>query len=562
MKTLRGLGLPYNDLTGNIPDELGSLEELTSLNLFSNGLTGTIPREFGSLNKLYFLSLVGNGLRGKIPEELGQLAELEHMYISGNRFEGCVPDRLRLVENNDSHKLNLLYCGFNPSDPDDRSILVKLYNATDGDDWNNNEDWLSDQPLAAWHGVEVDADGKVTRLDLVANNLNGTLIPELGQLDRLELLALSRNQLSGAIPPEYANLIHLRYLYLADNQLTGEFLGWAGDLLVLFLQFNQLTGDISKYADDLAGVANFSFAGNNFTGCLPENLRDFDDPDLVYSTHYYCNEPPKPPLVTPEFIKWEVGDVVRPSEERAARLGVQWLFEYAESIGWPIVEEEVHVHYMTLEHLAYAASIEDGTIDEGELEREREYISGIGGFARGPANFSRATEVGEPLNSHSLFIAAERLIHENIHTAFQHNLYGLYADNRGYAVHPPEWFSEGMAEYFTNLIISLQTGETDVMGHRGGTINGVPVTEIPLPFAQDGFCEYLCGALAIELLASIVGQRHIVDFYTLQQLDRTWQETFEDVYGISVPDFYALYDQHRDAGFPELNPPIVPETGR
>ena len=556
------LYLGNNNLTGGIPTEIGNLVMLIHLGLGGNELTGNIPPELGQLTTLTWINLSGNNLTGTIPTEFEDLSELEQLYLSDNGFDECIPDALRLVKENDLSRLGILYCGFNPSDPDDRSILVKLYNATDGDNWNNNEDWLSDQPLAAWHGVEVDADGKVTRLDLVANNLNGTLIPELGQLDRLELLALSRNQLSGAIPPEYANLIHLRYLYLADNQLTGEFLGWAGDLLVLFLEFNQLTGDISKYADGLAGVANFSFAGNNFTGCLPENLRDFIDPDLVYSTHYYCNEPPKPPLVTPEFIKWEIGDALRPAEERAARLGVQWLFEYAESIGWPIVEEEVYVHYMTLEHLAYAASIEDGTIDEGELERAREYISGIGGFARGPANFSRATEVGEPLNSHSLFIAAERLIHENIHTAFQHNLYGLYADNRGYAVHPPEWFSEGMAEYFTNLIISLQTGETDVVGHRGGTINGVPVTEIPLPFAQDGFCEYLCGALAIELLASIVGQRHIVDFYTLQRLDRTWQETFEDVYGISVPDFYALYEQHRDAGFPELNPPIVPETGR
>ena len=42
----------------------------------------------------------------------------------------------------------------------DRSALVALYNATDGDNWTNNTNWLSDEPLGDWFGVTTDADGR------------------------------------------------------------------------------------------------------------------------------------------------------------------------------------------------------------------------------------------------------------------------------------------------------------------------------------------------------------------------------------------------------------------
>ena len=50
--------------------------------------------------------------------------------------------------------------------PTDRDALVTLYNATSGDNWANNDNWLSDKPLGEWHGVTTDSDGRVRRLDL------------------------------------------------------------------------------------------------------------------------------------------------------------------------------------------------------------------------------------------------------------------------------------------------------------------------------------------------------------------------------------------------------------
>ena len=101
----------------------------------------------------------------------------------------------------------------------DRDALVALYNATDGPNWKNAPNWLSDKPLGTWWGVDTDADGRVTKLVLIANNLTAQIPSELGRLSNLELLELSRNSLSGQIPSELGELSNLKLLHLYNNQL-------------------------------------------------------------------------------------------------------------------------------------------------------------------------------------------------------------------------------------------------------------------------------------------------------------------------------------------------------
>ena len=61
---------------------------------------------------------------------------------------------------------------------EDRAALVALYNATDGANWTNNTNWLSNGALSAWHGVTTDANGLVRFLSLVQNALSGTIPAE------------------------------------------------------------------------------------------------------------------------------------------------------------------------------------------------------------------------------------------------------------------------------------------------------------------------------------------------------------------------------------------------
>ena len=53
----------------------------------------------------------------------------------------------------------------------DRAALIALYNATDGDNWTNNTNWLSNEPLSSWYGVNTTIYGRVTRLYLPENHV-------------------------------------------------------------------------------------------------------------------------------------------------------------------------------------------------------------------------------------------------------------------------------------------------------------------------------------------------------------------------------------------------------
>ena len=78
----------------------------------------------------------------------------------------------------------------------DREALIALYNATDGPNWANDTNWLTDEPLGAWHGVSTDASGRVTRLWLDWNGLSGSIPSEMGNLTSLEELSLSGNSIT------------------------------------------------------------------------------------------------------------------------------------------------------------------------------------------------------------------------------------------------------------------------------------------------------------------------------------------------------------------------------
>ena len=97
----------------------------------------------------------------------------------------------------------------------DRAALVALYDATGGANWNNDEGWRTDRPLREWFGVTTAADGRVTELELITNNLTGEIPRELGDLTNLDRLLLNNNNLTGEIPRELGSLTNLTDLNLS-----------------------------------------------------------------------------------------------------------------------------------------------------------------------------------------------------------------------------------------------------------------------------------------------------------------------------------------------------------
>ena len=176
--------------------------------------------------------------------------------------------------------------------------LVDLYASTNGPEWRINDNWLISNTPSNWWGVTV-TSGRVTRLDLdqnflqgslsallgnlayltelnlSGNLLNGNIKPVLGNLTNLEILRLGYNHLSGVIPPELGNLTNLLELQLSENWLSGSIpseLGNLTHLVELYLYENELSGSIPSSLGAMSSLSVFFGHSNHLTGSIPPEL--------------------------------------------------------------------------------------------------------------------------------------------------------------------------------------------------------------------------------------------------------------------------------------------------
>ena len=203
---------------GPIPPELGSLGNLEWLYLNNNKLSGRVPSELGNLGNLQRLNLSKNtDLIGSLPGSFSSLANLNTLKADGTRLCAPLNDDFQTWLSGVESRSGVNTC----ADAPDRTALIALYQATGGQNWENDEGWLNDGPLGEWYGVTTDDIGRVTHLDLNENSLQGTIPSTLDSLGELQWLNLSENQLSGTIPSELGNLSNLQALLLSSNYLSG-----------------------------------------------------------------------------------------------------------------------------------------------------------------------------------------------------------------------------------------------------------------------------------------------------------------------------------------------------
>lgn len=241
------LHLQANDLSGQLPNELGNLAFLKTINLsFNNALTGPIPHTLTSLN-------------------------LENLILSGTQL--CAPSDERFqtwLGGIPNH--SVANCADSRTD---YYILRHVYTESNGPNWTSNTNWLTKEPMEEWYGVVTDNHGRVTELNLYNNNLSGSISSQIGQLTYLTVLDLTGNQLSGEIPDELTQLFNLKQLWLSFNQLGGILptdIGKLANLEKLSLGHNQLTGIIPAGIRDLTRLKELFLARNMLNGRIPEEI--------------------------------------------------------------------------------------------------------------------------------------------------------------------------------------------------------------------------------------------------------------------------------------------------
>ena len=138
--------------------------------------------------------------------------------------------------------------------------------------------WSADTAIASWDGITLaGTPQRVTKLRLTYDRLDGTIPPELGDLEKLEWLYLYGNRLTGTIPAALGSLGELEILYLQDNQLTGSIppeFGALSSLRWFGLDHNQLSGPIPVELTTLPALQDLYFDNNALTGSIPAGLVD------------------------------------------------------------------------------------------------------------------------------------------------------------------------------------------------------------------------------------------------------------------------------------------------
>ena len=142
---------------------------------------------------------------------------------------------------------------------------MALYNATNGSNWFRDDNWLTDLPLARWHGVTTDSSGRVTELNLANNRLVGAIPPQFGTLSELTGLSIGDNNISDM--SSLALLEKLETLSVRYNRW--RYIAYSPAVSPPFTDLNDLAG--------IASLKRLDITRNNITDIAPlENLANIE----------------------------------------------------------------------------------------------------------------------------------------------------------------------------------------------------------------------------------------------------------------------------------------------
>jgi Leucine-rich repeat (LRR) protein len=326
MAQLTSLKLDSNNLTGGLPPNLlvnsRHLASSIAVGLRANKLSGPIPEAWSRFDQLN-VDLTGNTI-SQIPSSLcsksdwmnGAVGQFQCDAIlcpagTYNNIGRQTDAATTCLSCPSSGSMGATFCGQEGTTDtaSEINILLSFFSATGGSGWTNNDGWYGSTDYCnAFYGVQCDAAGRVTALNLANNNMRGTVPSSIFKLGYLRELVLSGNPVDISFEgiAEAEKLINLfldetnlsslngvgdakglQILNVAGNNLEGTVpvdLYLLTSLKELDLGYNFLSGRLNNIIGAMTSLESLHLYHNQFTGRIPAAIGDLTN--LQVCTHH------------------------------------------------------------------------------------------------------------------------------------------------------------------------------------------------------------------------------------------------------------------------------------
>ncbi|XP_027337247.1 receptor-like protein 7 [Abrus precatorius] len=258
------IDLSGNSFAGSI-SSLGMCQNLQSVFLFDNSFTGMIPSSIFMFPSLRYVALSNNEFEGQLKDFINASSGVQSLHLSGNHLEGPIPDSLFQLKN-----LQDLVLSFNKfSDTIELNMLSMLRNLTTLDiSYNNLTIIDTSTPL-----FPSPLFPQLKRVSLASCKL--TTFPRFLKNHSLTVIDLSNNHISGTIPQWIWNNIFIDHINLSHNYLTDweePALNNLSYLSILDFHSNLLQGPLPTLPQSLIYL---DFSNNNLSSIIPTKIGQF-----------------------------------------------------------------------------------------------------------------------------------------------------------------------------------------------------------------------------------------------------------------------------------------------